>query len=99
MCAHADTTTEHASEKARALVKGAVDLHVHVAPDVMDRITDDLTLATQYGEAGIDGFVLKSHYVPTAERASVVNKAVPGARAIGAITLNAAVGGMNAMAV
>jgi hypothetical protein len=99
LCAHADTSNEQASKKARQLVKGAVDLHVHVGPDVMDRITDDLTLATQYGEAGIDGFVLKSHYVPTAERASVVNKAVPGARAIGAITLNAAVGGMNAMAV
>ncbi len=45
------------------------------------------------------GFVLKSHYTPTAERASIVNRVVPGARALGAITLNAAVGGMNAMAV
>jgi stage V sporulation protein SpoVS len=99
LCANADTATERASAKARAIVKGAVDLHVHVAPDVMARSSDDLTLATQYGEAGIEGFVLKSHYVPTAERASVVNRAVPGARAIGAITLNAAIGGMNAMAV
>ncbi|HTJ24977.1 MAG TPA: DUF6282 family protein [Candidatus Limnocylindria bacterium] len=99
MCAHADTTDLFASEKARAIVKGAYDLHVHVAPDVMERRIDDVTLAEQYGNYELGGFVLKSHYTPTAERAAVVNRVVPGARAIGAITLNAAVGGMNPMAV
>jgi hypothetical protein len=99
MCAHADTTEERASDRARALVKGAYDLHVHVAPDVMERRVDDVTLAEQYGEYDLAGFVLKSHYVPTAERAQVVNRVVQGAHAIGAITLNNAVGGMNAMAV
>jgi hypothetical protein len=99
MCAHADTTGEKASDRARKLVKGAYDLHVHVAPDVMDRRIDDVTLAEQYGDHDLAGFVLKSHYVPTAERASVVNRVVQGAHAIGAITLNNAVGGMNAMAV
>jgi len=99
MCAHADTTKESASDRARKIVKGAYDLHVHVAPDVMERRIDDVTLAEQYGECDLAGFVLKSHYTPTAERASVVNRVVAGARAIGAITLNNAVGGMNAMAV
>ena len=45
------------------------------------------------------GFVLKSHYVPTAERAAVVRAAVPGVHALGAIALNAGVGGLNAQAV
>ena len=44
--------------------------------------------------------MLKSHYVSTAERAAVVNEAVNGAvQVLGAMTLNAAVGGMNPLAV
>ncbi len=43
--------------------------------------------------------MLKSHYVPTAERAAVVRAAVPGVDALGAITLNAGVGGLNPQAV
>lgn len=99
MCQHADASGERASERARKLSVGAWDLHVHVAPDVMDRRIDDVTLAEQFGEHELGGFVLKSHYTPTAERASIVNRVVPGARALGAITLNAAVGGMNPIAV
>ncbi len=99
MCEHADTHGAVASERAGKIVKGAFDLHVHVAPDVMRRITDDVTLAEQFGEHELGGFVLKSHYAPTAERAQIVNRVVPGAQAVGAITLNNAVGGMNPMAV
>jgi hypothetical protein len=44
--------------------------------------------------------VLKSHYVSTAERAAVVNEALGGeVRVLGALTLNAWVGGMNPLAV
>jgi hypothetical protein len=50
-------------------------------------------------EVGIAGFALKSHYTSTAERAQVVSRAVPGVRAIGTITLNGAVGGLNPLAV
>jgi hypothetical protein len=60
---------------------------------------DDLTLAERFAEVGMAGFVLKSHYVPTAERAEVVRRARPGVDALGAITLNASVGGMNPIAV
>jgi hypothetical protein len=45
------------------------------------------------------GFVLKSHYTSTAERASVVSAAVAGITVLGAISLNRAVGGMNPLAV
>ncbi|HUC56411.1 MAG TPA: DUF6282 family protein [Streptosporangiaceae bacterium] len=85
---------------ARQHVAGAYDLHVHVAPDVMERRITDLRLARACRSAGLAGFVLKSHYVSTAERAAVVNEAMGGGRwAIGALTLNAAVGGMNPIAV
>jgi sugar phosphate isomerase/epimerase len=87
------------SDRARELVRGAYDTHIHVAPDVMERSTDDVDLARRCLEVGLAGFVLKSHYVPTAERAAVVRKAVPGVEALGAITLNASVGGLNPVAV
>src|SRR6201986_5413192 len=45
------------------------------------------------------GFVLKSHYGSTAERAAVVRAAVPGTDVLGAIPLNRAVGGINPLAV
>src|SRR5882757_4756517 len=87
------------SERARALVAGAYDTHIHISPDVMTRRIDDVTLARRFREVGLAGFVLKSHYVPTAERAEVVRGVVPGFAALGAISLNASVGGMNPVAV
>jgi hypothetical protein len=72
---------------------------VHVEPDVMRRRIDDLGLAQRFRAVGLAGFVLKSHYVPTAERASVVRAAVPGVEALGAVVLNGAVGGLNPVAV
>jgi hypothetical protein len=87
------------SARARELVRGAYDLHVHVEPDLATRRIDDLGLARRFAELGLAGFVLKSHYAPTAERAAVVRAAVPGVDALGSITLNAGVGGLNAQAV
>ena len=87
------------SDRARALLRGAYDTHIHVAPDVVPRIVDDVTLAHRFAALGMDGFVLKSHYTSTAERASVVRAAVPSIDALGAIVLNRAVGGLNALAV
>lgn len=86
------------SDRARQLVKGAYDVHLHVAPDVMKRRIDDFTVAQRFHSVGLAGFVLKSHYAPTAERAEVVRHAA-GAHALGAITLNASVGGLNPIAV
>ena len=87
------------SERARLLVRGAYDLHVHVAPDVPPRRIDDLTLARRFAELGLAGFGLKSHYTSTAERAQIVSALVPEVDAIGAVALNQAVGGMNPLAV
>jgi hypothetical protein len=88
------------TERGRALVRGAYDLHVHVDPDVVGRIVDDVTLAERCAHHGLAGFGLKSHYTSTAERARTVNATAPvGVRAVGAITLNAAVGGLNPLAV
>jgi uncharacterized protein DUF6282 len=87
------------SPRARDLVRGAFDPHVHVAPDFAPRRITDLELAHRHRELGLAGFALKSHYTATAERAAVVTAAVPGVRALGTITLNHSVGGLNATAV
>ena len=91
--------SETVSDRARELLRGAYDTHIHVAPDIVERIVDDVTLARRFLELGMAGFTLKSHYGSTAERASVVNAAVPGIEATGAIALNRAVGGLNPLAV
>jgi hypothetical protein len=91
----APTVTEAAWEA----LQGAYDLQVHVAPDVIERRIDDIDLAKEFLTHGLRGFVLKSHYIPTSERAKVVSKAVPGISAYGAITLNHSVGGINPVAV
>ena len=83
------------SDEAWAAIRGAVDLHVHVGPDVIARRIDDVDLAREFLERRLGGFVLKSHYVPTAERATAVQRAEPGVRVIGAIALNHSVGGLN----
>jgi Family of unknown function (DUF6282) len=86
------------SDAAWKCMEGAYDAQVHVAPDVIERRIDDLDLAKEFLAHGMKGFVLKSHYFPTAERARVVTKAVPGISAYGAITLNHSVGGLNPVA-
>ncbi|MBV9334366.1 MAG: hypothetical protein JO243_00620 [Solirubrobacterales bacterium] len=87
------------SDRARELLRGAYDTHMHISPDVVERKIDDITLARKFAELGLDGFVLKSHYGSTAERAAVVRATVPEINVLGAISLNRAVGGINPLAV
>jgi Family of unknown function (DUF6282) len=91
--------TDSPSDRARELLRGAYDTHMHISPDVVERIVDDISLAQTFKELGMAGLVLKSHYGSTAERASVVRAAVPGVDVLGAISLNRAVGGINPLAV
>lgn len=87
------------SERARALVRGAFDPYVHVAPDFAARRITDLELAQHCRELGLAGFGVMSHYTATHERAAVVNAALGAPVAAGSIVLNHTVGGLNATAV
>jgi hypothetical protein len=87
------------SDRAWKTLEGAYDLQIHVGPDVIARRIDDIDCAKEFLAHGMKGFVLKSHYIQTGERAQVVTKAVPGIRAFGAVTLNHSVGGLNPVAV
>lgn len=77
------------------LIEGALDLHVHSAPDVLPRKMNDLELAQRFKEKGLAGYCLKSHYFCTSERAALVNEQYPGFQAMGGIVLNSSVGGLN----
>ena len=87
------------SGRAVELVRGAYDLHVHLGPDAVERSAYDFETARRFAEVGMAGMVLKSHYVPTAERAAVARRLVPAVDTRGSITLNATVGGLNPLAI
>jgi hypothetical protein len=89
----------HVTDAAWNALEGAYDLQVHVGPDVIARRIDDIDCAKEFLAHGMKGFVLKSHYIQTGERAQVVTKAVPGSKVFGSVTLNHSVGGLNPVAV
>jgi hypothetical protein len=74
------------------------DVHVHAAPDVLDRIGFDDQIAASYAAAGFSGFVLKAHHEPTVGRARALDRAYD-LDVVGGIALNHAVGGINPAAV
>ena len=83
----------------KELLKGAYDLHVHSAPDVLPRKMNDIEMARRIKDSGMAGYAMKSHFFCTSERAELLNEMFPDCEFIGAITLNSAVGGINPTAV
>lgn len=83
-----------------APLHGAIDTHVHSAPDTVPRAQDDIELARSAAEAGMRAIVLKNHHFPTADRAVLAMRYVPGITVLGGLVLNAtAAGGLNPEAV
>lgn len=80
-------------------LKGAVDIHVHQAPDSAPRAIDADDVARQAKAAGMRAVVLKNHWEDTASLAYMVRKMVPGVEVFGGITQDLAVGGINIEAV
>ena len=82
------------------ILSGSWDLHVHSRPDPEVGLRlDALDTARRAQEAGMAGFVLKSHYYPTAPVAEILTRVYPGLTVVGAVALNDEVGGLNARAV
>ncbi len=81
------------------ILEGAYDLHVHTAPDVVNRKLDDIELAQFCVEAGMKGAAIKAHYFNTEGRAYHLRKKFPGFNAVGCLVLNNSVGGLNPYAV
>ncbi len=89
------------SDKARKLIEGGYDVHVHPGPAHFTRNTDDFELVQRADALGMAGVVIKSHYDPTGARARIANKYAGAKRtkAYGAVALNWPVGGLNPYAV
>ena len=82
-----------------ALLRGAIDIHVHSLPDDRPRSVDGIEAATHAKAKGMRAIVLKNHYESSAGPVFMVRKAVPGIEVFGGIDLNLTVGGMNPHAV
>ena len=80
------------------LLEGAIDVHIHSAPDIYTRILNDIELARQAQEMGMRAIVVKNHFAPTAGRAALAT-AETGFPVFGAVALNLSVGGLNPLAV
>ena len=77
------------------IIKGAYDLHVHSAPDVLPRKMDDIDMADRIKNSGMAGYAIKSHFFCTSERAQLMNKLYPECDFIGTVSLNSYIGGIN----
>lgn len=81
------------------LLQGAIDLHIHLFPDVVKRKCDDFEMAQRARKKGMGGFLIKNHYDCTGTRAQLVNGRESGITAYGAIVLNNSVGGLSPVSV
>jgi hypothetical protein len=81
------------------LLHGAVDIHVHQAPDIYPRIEDHLELAQGAQRAGIRALCMKCHNFPTVQMAETTRKTVQGIDVFGSLVCNLHVGGVNPIAV
>lgn len=86
-------------EKEKSILNGVIDLHIHTNPDVRQRRLNDIELAQEAARVGARAIVIKSHVVPTMDRAWIAEQVVPGIKVFGGITLNPEVGGINPAAV
>lgn len=85
--------------RAAAQVEGAIDLHVHSAPDSVPRALTAIETAQIARRHGLRAVLYKSHFVETASLAFLVSQVVPEVGAYGGIALNRSVGGFNVEAV
>jgi microsomal dipeptidase-like Zn-dependent dipeptidase len=80
-------------------IEGAIDFHVHSAPDAFARNISDIDVAELAARRGMRAIVLKNHITMTADRAALFAEVVPGIDVFGGVVLNNAVGGLNPTAV
>lgn len=81
------------------LLQGAIDIHIHHAPDLYARIQDPIDLATEAQAAGIRAICIKRHNFPTSGLAELTRRVVPGIDIFGSLACNRQVGGLNPFAV
>ena len=82
---------EQRTELARSLLRGAVDLHIHTAPDIFPRSVDAIEAAEEAKAAGMAAIAVKSHSTDTSSRAETARRRT-GFPVVGGVVLNYPVG-------
>ncbi len=84
------------------LLKGLVDVHLHVGPSLIDRRLDAAEMAKKALDAGYRAIVVKDHHAMTALSAAMIKKHLFADAPIeiyGSLVLNSSNGGLNPYAV
>ncbi|MFC1957340.1 DUF6282 family protein [Chloroflexota bacterium] len=85
-------------KRVQKLLEGAIDVHIHSAPDIFPRIMNDVELALSAKQEGMRAILIKSHITTTADRAEIASQQADFP-VFGGIALNLPVGGLNIHAV
>jgi hypothetical protein len=83
------------------LLQGAVDLHCHSGPSVMDRRIDHIEVMRDAAAVGMRALLIKDHYYSAAPVTALLNRhfADTGVQLLSGVPLNNATGGFNRYAV
>lgn len=84
---------------ATELLDGAIDTHVHGAPDIFDRRMTVVEVAKDAAQCGMDGVLLLNHFSDTTPQAAIVDSLGDDITVKGGIKLNRPSGGLNPEAV
>lgn len=88
--------------KIDLLLEGAFDLHAHGSPEFTQAMPGRVTnveWARLAREAGMRGFVIKSHIFPTAGTVNAIGPLFPELEIVSSITLNPPAGGLSPLSV
>ena len=87
--------------KVDDLMRGAVDLHCHSGPSVMERLVDRIEAVEEAATNGMRAVLFKDHYYPTAPIVDLIKEryAHLNVEPLGSVVLNNALGGFNVYAV
>lgn len=82
---------------ANALLKGAVDLHVHSGPSTMPRQLDHMQATEEAAAAGMRGILFKDHHYSVAPFIPIMERLIGhlGVSMYSGLVLNNTVGGLN----
>jgi hypothetical protein len=78
---------------------GVIDLHIHLAPDILPRSNDVIEFLESAEKVGYRAVILKDHYAISPGRAYLMRKVFKKTISFGGIALNYPTGGLNPDAV
>lgn len=91
--------TDDREQTAVELLQGAIDSHVHGAPDIVDRLMTVVELAEDAATYEMGGLLLLNHYSDTTPQAAIVDSLFDDIQVEGGLKLNRPSGGLNPDAV